>query len=447
MAKAIKIRKGLNINIKGKAEERILETENPELFAIKPTDFPGLVPKMVLKEGAKVKVGTIVFHDKYNESIKYVSPVSGELKEILRGEKRKILALIFKADKEYQFETIDTSGDTKEVILKSGLWPAIKQRPLDKVASPNSSPKAIFVSGFDSHPLAPNYEYLLRGNEKQLQAGFDALAKLTKGKVNVTIHNSDISAGVFAKLSGIELNSIIGPHPAGNVGTHIHHINPVNKGETVWTVNALDVLRIGVLFTTGQLDLSKTIAVTGSEIKTPAYYKTWQGACLASVLTNNIEGDNVRVISGNVLTGTTVKKEGFLGFYDNQITVIPEGDNYRFFLKDGWLSFFNFNKLSANSAYLSSKLKNKKFDVDTNTNGEERAFVVTGQYEQVFPFNIYPVQLLKSVITNDIDGMENLGIYEIAPEDFALCEFVCSSKINSQEIIRKGLAVIEEECM
>lgn len=447
MAKAIKIRKGLNINIKGKAEERILETTNPELFAIKPTDFPGLVPKMILKEGAKVKVGTPVFHDKYNENIKYVSPVSGELKEIVRGEKRKILAITFKADKDFQFETVDTSGDVKEVILKSGLWPTIKQRPLDKVANPNSTPKAIFVSGFDSHPLAPNYEYLLRGKEKELQAGFDALAKLTEGKVNVTVHNSDKSAGVFAKISGIELNSISGPHPAGNVGTQIHHINPINKGETVWTVNALDVLRIGILFSTGQLDLSKTIAVTGSEIKTSAYYKTWQGVSLTNILADNIEGDNVRVISGNVLTGTTVDADGFLGFYDNQVTVIPEGNDYRFFLTKGWLSFFNLNKLSANSAYLSSKLKSKKFDVDTNTNGEERAFVVTGQYEKVFPFDIYPVQLIKSVIVNDIDGMENLGIYEVAPEDFALCEFVCTSKINSQEIIRNGLNVIEAECM
>jgi Na+-transporting NADH:ubiquinone oxidoreductase subunit A len=446
MAKAIKIRKGLNISIKGKAEERIVESSNPELFAIKPTDFSGLVPKMVLKEGAKVKVGTVVFHDKYNEEIKYVSPVSGEIKEIVRGEKRKILSIVFKADKEFQFETFDTSGDAKEVLLKSGLWSMIQQRPLAKVANPSSTPKAIFVSGFDSHPLAPYYEYLLRGQQKDLQAGFDVLKQLTKGKVQVTVHNSDKSAGVFAKLSGIELNSITGKHPAGNVGTQIHHIDPVNKGETVWTVNALDVLTIGKFFKTGQLDLSKVIAVTGSEIKTPAYYKTWQGASLSNILDNNIEGDNVRIISGNALTGTKVEENGYLGGFDHQITVIQEGDDYKFSFTQGWQSI-GLNKLSSNRIYPSSMFKKKEFNVDTNTNGEERAFVVTGEYEKVFPFDIPPVYLIKAVITNDIDAMENLGIYEIAPEDFALCEFVCTSKINSQKIIRDGLNVIEAECM
>lgn len=446
MGKTIQIRKGLNIKIKGSAEQKIHETGLSTFFAIKPEDFPGLTPKLLVKEGQAVKVGTPVFYDKKNEAIKFVSPVSGTLKEIVRGAKRKILAITFESDNAFAKETFDTSGDLKEVLLSSGLWPLIKQRPLDKIARPSTEPKSIFVSGFDSAPLAPNYEFLLRGREKDLQKGFDALKSLTKGKVNVSVEHKTASAGVFAKINGVELHKISGKHPAGNVGTQIHKIDPVNKGETVWTVNAIDVARIGKFLNEGTLDFSKTIAVTGSEVKRPAYYNSWFGASVSNVTTDNIESDNVRVISGNVLVGKTIEKEDTLGFYDNQVTIIPEGDEYKFFVTKGWLSI-GFNKLSANRIYPSALLKNKVFDVDTNTNGEERAFVVSGEYEKVFPWDIMPVQLLKSIITNDIDGMENLGIYEVGPEDFALCEFVCSSKINSQKIVREGLDVIEKECM
>lgn len=446
MAKAIKIRKGLDLKLKGKPEQSIKAVENSSFYAIKPSDFPSMTPKMGVKEGDSVKVGSPIFYDKYREAIQYVSPVSGTISEVKRGEKRRILEVIIKADSEFSYETVDTSGGTKEVILKSGLWPFIKQRPLDIVADYNKAPKEIFVSGFDSSPLAPDYEFLLKDKKEALQAGFDALSKLTDGNVNVTIENTSKNTSVFSDVKGIELFTINSKHPAGNVGTQIHQINPINKGEIVWTINALDVARIGSLFLTGKVDFSKTIALTGSEVETPSYYTVTSGASLTNLVDKKITSDNVRYISGNVLVGTNVGKDGYLGFYDNQVTVIPEGDHYKVSFTEGWLAP-GFNKLSNSKAFLSALLPKKSYDVDTNLNGEERAFVVSGQYEEVFPFDIYPVQLLKAAITNDIDKMEKLGIYEVAPEDFALCEFVCTSKINSQQIIRDGLKVIEEECM
>ncbi|MDB4089616.1 Na(+)-translocating NADH-quinone reductase subunit A, partial [Flavobacteriales bacterium] len=392
------------------------------------------------------KVGTPIFHDKYRESINFVSPVSGEIKEVVRGAKRKILEVIIKADSEFSYESIDTNGDTKETILKSGLWPCIKQRPLDIVADYNKAPLAIYVSGFDSAPLAPDYEYILKDKKSELQSGFDALAKMTEGKVNVTIESSAKNTSVFSSVTGIDLHTINSKHPAGNVGTQIHQIAPINKGETVWTINAIDVARIGTLMTSGKIDLTRIVALTGSEVKAPSYYKVVIGAKMADLVKEKISTDNVRYISGNLLTGENVGNDGYLGFYENQVTVIPEGDKYKFSFTEGWMAP-GFTKLSNTQTFLSSLIPKKAYDIDTNTNGEERAFVLTGQYEKVFPFDIYPVQLLKAVITNDIDKMEKLGIYEVAPEDFALCEFVCSSKINSQQIIRDGLKVIEEECM
>lgn len=447
MAKAIKIRKGLDLNLKGKPETNTQDIPNSPFYALKPTDFPSLIPKMVVKAGEKVKVGTPIFYDKYREAIQYVSPVSGTVEEIKRGAKRRILEVIIKADSKFSYESIDTSGDTKEVMLKSGLWPTIKQRPLDIVADYNQTPKAIFVSGFDSAPLAPDYEYLLKDKKEALQAGFDALAKLTEGKINVTIEKSSKNASVFSTMNGIDLYTINSKHPAGNVGTQIHKISPINKGEFVWTVNALDVARIGSLFLNGKVDFTKTIALTGSEVDSPSYYNIVAGASLTNLVSGKLTSDNVRIISGNVLTGDNVGKDGFLGYYENQVTAIPEGDHYKVSFTEGWLSP-GLNKLSNSSAFLSALMpKSKVYEVDTNLNGEERAFVISGQYEQVFPFDIYPVQLIKAAITNDIDKMEKLGIYEVAPEDFALCEFVCTSKINSQQIIRDGLKVIEEECM
>lgn len=335
----------------------------------------------------------------------------------------------------------------KATMLEAGLWPYIKQRPIDVVADPNQAPKAIFVSAFDSSPLAPDFDFALHGKNAEFQAGLDVLSKLTTGKVHLTLNGKAAADAVFTEAKGVQINKIYGPHPAGNVGTQIHHIDPINKGEFVWTVNAQDVVIIGRYFLTGRYNPKRVIALTGSEIKDPQYFEIIPGSNVSELLAGRITSDHVRVISGNVLTGDKIAKDGHLGFYHNQITVIPEGDQLKFLLTKGWMSP-GLDKFSNNRLLLSSWISGKKqYRMDTNTNGEERAFVVTGELDRVFPFDILPMQLTKAAITHDIDAMENLGIYEVAPEDFALCEYVCSSKIDIQDKIRKGLDLIQSECM
>jgi Na+-transporting NADH:ubiquinone oxidoreductase subunit A len=453
MSKTVKLRKGLDISLIGTANKIKSELVMPNTVSVKPSDFHGMTPKMVVKEGDSVKAGSTIFCDKYNEVVKCASPVSGKIEAIVRGEKRRIMEVIISADSETQYESsgaMDLSSMSneavKDAILASGLWLCIKQRPLDIVANPKNEAKAIFVSAFDSSPLAPDFDYVLHGKNEEFQKGLDALAKLTSGKVHLTLNEKVPADSTFTDAKGVEINKISGKHPAGNVGTQIHHIDPVNKGEFVWTVNAQDVALIGRYFSTGKYDVRKTIAITGSEIKNPHYIEVISGSNLSSVLEGQITSDNVRVISGNVLTGDKVAQDGHLGFYHNQVTVIPEGNQLKFVLTKGWmgLGFDKFSNSRLFPTFLSSK---KQFRLDTNTNGEERAFVVTGELEKVFPFDILPMQLVKAAITDDIDGMENLGIYEVAPEDFALCEYVCTSKINIQDKIRKGLDLIGEECM
>lgn len=454
MSKTIKLRKGLDIRLVGVANKIKSELVLPKTVSVKPTDFHGMTPKMVVKEGETVKAGSIIFYDKYNEAVKCASPVSGKIEAIVRGEKRRIMEIIISVDAEIQYEqkgAMDLSSmsndEVKQAILDSGLWLYIKQRPIDIVANPKNSPKAIFVSAFDSSPLAPDFDYVLHGKNEEFQKGLDALAKLTSGKVQLTLNGKVPADATFTEAKGVEINKISGKHPAGNVGTQIHHIDPINKGEFVWTVNAQDVALIGRYFSTGKYDVRKTIAITGSEIKNPQYAEVISGTNLSSILEGQITSDNVRVISGNVLTGDKVEKDGHLGFYHNQITVIPEGNQLKFVVTKGWMSP-GLDKFSNNRLLLSSWIGGKKqYRMDTNTNGEERAFVVTGELERVFPFDILPMQLVKAAITDDIDGMENLGIYEVAPEDFALCEYVCTTKIDIQDKIRKGLDLIEEECM
>lgn len=453
MSKTIKLRKGLDIKLVGEADKVKTEAGNSTVYAIKPPDFHGLVPKMTVKVGDKVKAGSIIFINKYQEEVSYASPVSGEVIEILRGEKRRILEVRIKADSEITFEDKGSKDansmsaeEVKNHMLASGLWPFIKMRPLDVVAKPKDTPKAIFISAFDSAPLAPDYDFILHGENENFQAGIDALAKLTEGKVHLTTKGGSNADSTFTSAKNVQLNTIQGKHPAGNVGTQIHHIDPVNKGEVVWTVNAQDVAIIGKVFKTGKFDVSKVIAVTGSEVKNPKYIKARVGMQIAAVLEDNVSQENVRFISGNVLSGEKVEADGFLGFYDSQVTVIPEGNEAKFMITKGWLSP-GFTKFSNSRAYFSWLTPNKKYQLDTNLNGEVRAFVVTGEMEKVFPFDIFPMHLTKAVMYNDIDLMENLGIYEVAPEDFALCEFVCTSKIDIQEVIRGGLDVIEKECM
>jgi Na+-transporting NADH:ubiquinone oxidoreductase subunit A len=454
MSKTVKLRKGLNISLLGEAEKVVETLSLPASVALKPADFHGMTPKLVVKEGEQIKVGQVIFHDKYNESVKCVSPVSGTLKEIVRGEKRRILQVVIAADgaqDHVSSSPISTDSasaeDVKAAMLNAGLWMFVKQRPLDVVASPDNTPKAIFISAFDSSPLAPDYNFLLEGKEADFQAGLNALAKLTTGKVHLTLNAKANSSAVFTQAKGVQINKIEGKHPAGNVGPQIHHIDPINKGEFVWTVNALDVAIIGHYFNTGKIDFTRTVALSGSEVKAPKYYKTIIGAQLTPMLNNTIDTtEKVRYISGNVLTGDKVDIDGYLGFYHSHVTVIPEGDDFKFFLTTGWLGH-GFDKFSNSRLFPTFLTPNKKFRLDTNTNGEERAFVVTGELERVFPFDILPMQLVKAAITDDIDAMENLGIYEVAPEDFALCEYVCTTKIDIQDKIRQGLDLIAKECM
>lgn len=455
MSKTIKIRKGLDIRLKGEAEKVKVDAPVAKTYAIKPTDFHGLIPKMIKKVGEEVKAGTPIFFDKYRDQIQYVSPVSGTVKEVKRGAKRKILEVIIEADANIAYEKAEVKSvdslskdDAKEMLLKGGLWPMLKMRPLDIVADPKDEPKAIFISGFDSHPLAPDYDFLMHGKDADFQAGISVLSKLTTGKVNLQLRGKTPADKAFSAVKGADINKVYGVHPAGNVGFQIHHINPISKGEVVWVVNAQDVAIIGKYATTGEYDATKYVALTGTGATNRKYYKTIIGAELSTIFNGNVKTEDTRLISGNPLTGVKVEAaDSYLGFYDYQLTALPEGNKYKFFLTEGWLGL-GFSKFSASRAYPTWIMpKSKRYDLDTNLNGEERAFVVSEQYEKVFPMDVYPVHLIKSIIVNDIDAMESLGIYEVAPEDFALCEFVCTSKINSQSIVRKGLDVIREECM
>ncbi|WP_375730163.1 Na(+)-translocating NADH-quinone reductase subunit A [Saccharicrinis sp. FJH62] len=443
----IKIRKGLDIKLEGKAEEQILSTPKAELFALKPTDFHGLTPKLLLKPGEKVKVGTPVFYDKYNPNILFVSPVSGEVVDVVRGERRRILEVVVKSDGKMTAEDLGKSDVSKmkreevvEKIQQAGMWPFIKQRPYDVIAKADKEPKAVFISGLDTAPLAPNYNFILQDKGKELQEGINILKKLTKGKIHLSVDGNS-SAKVFKALKGVDLHEVSGPHPAGNVGIQIHHIDAINKDEVVWVINPQDVAALGSLFLNGKYDPLRTIAVTGSELKKTGYYNIVIGMSVTPFVADNLKSTNPRVISGNVLTGTKISKDGYLGSYHHQITVIPEGDHFEFM---GWANP-GFNKFSIHGNVFSSFLGKKLWRLDANLNGGHRALVMSGEYDKVLPMDVLPEFLLKAVIVKDIDKMEQLGIYEIAPEDMALCEVVCTSKTEVQKIIREGLDLMIQE--
>lgn len=451
MGKFIRLKKGFNINLAGKAAPKVATIEQPETFAIKPTDFHGIyMPKVVVKEGDSVKAGSVLFHDKKHENIVFTAPVSGEVVEVKRGEKRKLLEVRILADKtiDYvQFEKYSVSDIVNlkrekalEQLLKSGVWLNIVQRPFGIVADPNEKPKSIFISAFDSSPLAPDYNILYKGQEHYFQAGVDILKKFTSGPVHVNVHSEREISPVFSQVKGAELNKFSGPHPSGCVGVQIHHLDPINKGDVVWTVSPYGVIQIGKLFLNGIYDASKVVAVAGSEVKEPQYYATYTGASVKKFLDNNLKQDHVRVVSGNVLTGTKIENDGYVGFFDQLVTVIPEGDYFEFL---GWLTPTT-NKLSFHRAFglLSFLSPKKEFVLDSNSRGEPRAFVQTGVFEKVTPIDVLPTYLLKAIIAEDYDEMEALGIYEVIEEDLALCEFVDVSKHNVQAILREGIELI-----
>ncbi|MDG1570813.1 Na(+)-translocating NADH-quinone reductase subunit A [Robiginitalea sp. M366] len=444
----IRIKKGLNINLVGAAEPSTSQAVSSNTYAINLSDFHGMTPKMAVREGAEVQAGEPLFYNKDFPEMQFVSPVSGELVEIERGARRRILTLRILADKQQRVlkhQPVDVAKADADAIraflLQSGCWPFIWQRPYDVIADPLSVPKAIFVSAYVTAPLAADINYTLKGKEKELQAALDALGKLTPGTVHVSVGKGEDSP--FAGLKGISLHTVSGPHPAGLVGTQINRIDPINKGERVWTVSPQDLVIIGEALLTGIFNPKRTVALAGSCVKQPKYYTTRIGAEISTFLyASGVNETRCRVINGDVLTGSKTRPEGHLGFYNNAVSVIPEGDDYEFF---GWNKPV-FNKISNTRALTFSWLRpKKKYDLDTNTNGEHRAFVVTGQYEEVFPMDIYPMQLLKACMYKDIDEMEQLGLYEVAPEDFALTEFICISKQPHQQIIREGLDLLQKE--
>ena len=447
MSKDIRIKKGLDIKLVGEALQTTNELPVKGMFALKPQDFHGIIPKLIVKEGAEVKAGESVFYSKSDDRILFPSPVSGKVTEIIRGAKRKIVSIKIAADGKQSFKDFGKQDpdnlsveEVKNHLLKTGCWPFIKQRPYDVIADPNQTPKSIFVSAYASSPLAANFDYTLAGKEKELQAALTAISKLTAGSVHVSVGKGSNSP--FSELKNIELHKVSGPHPIGNVSTQISQIDPLNKGEVVWVINPHDLLIVGELLITGKFNFTRTLALTGSQFQNPSYVSVVAGASISNVVANNIINDHTRIISGNVLSGTQVSEDDFLGYYDNQITAIPEGNDYEFF---GWNKPV-FNKISPSRALTFSWLTpNKKYDLNTNTNGEHRAFVVTGSYENVFPLDIYPLQFLKACMYQDLDEMENLGGYEVAPEDFALTEFICVSKQPHQKIVREGLDLMKEE--
>jgi len=448
MSRTVKLKKGYDIRLEGVAEKKLAGTVNPVLYGVKPTDFPGLVPKLEVGPGDTVDAGTPLFHDKLRPEVKFTSPVSGKVISVNRGERRQIMEVVVESEGS-RFREFGNSDPLslpdvriKEKILQSGLWPAIRQRPYHVIANAGESPKSIFISGFDTAPLAPDYNFIVENsNLAWLQTGIKALSKLTSGSIYVSLNADSSGNSILETLDGVVLTYFSGPHPAGNVGVQIHHVDPVNKGETVWYINLQDVFALGRLFEEGIYRPERVIALTGSEVIAPQYYRMISGGSLKPLAEGKLKQGGLRCISGNVLTGRKTEPEGFLGFYDSQVTVIPEGDYSEFF---GWAAP-GAAKLSFSRTFLSSLFPRKVFRPDTNLHGGERAFVVTGLYEKVVPMDIYPMHLFKAILAEDIDMMENLGIYEVAEEDFALCEFVCPSKIEIQSIIRKGLDLMRNE--
>ena len=446
MANLIKIKKGLQIPLLGASEEVIKGGITSEFVRICPEDFHGITPKPRVKVDDRVKAGQALFFAKDHEEILFASPVSGVVTAIERGEKRRILYFEIKADSEIEYVDFGTKNvaslsaqDVKNSILEAGMWGLIHQRPYDVVANPDKHPRDIFITGFDTAPLAPSYDFILNGQEKDLQSGLDALGKLTSGNLYLSISPKTQNRGL-REAKNVIITEFEGPHPSGNVGIHINHLKPVNSGEVVWTLSALDVALIGRLFNKGVVDLTRTIALTGSEVKEKGFYKMLIGTELSSIFENNVtEGISLRFISGNPLTGRKIERNGVLRAFDSQVTVIPEGDDVHELI--GWASFSP-KRYSAGNTYITY---NKKYRLDSRLLGGPRAIIVSNEYDKVFPMDIYPEQLIKATLAFNIDKMEQLGIYEVAPEDFALCEFVDTSKLEIQRIIRTGLDLLRKE--
>ncbi|MBR5076296.1 MAG: Na(+)-translocating NADH-quinone reductase subunit A [Bacteroidales bacterium] len=443
------MKKGLTIPVAGEAELRVSKTTAPGIVAVQPTDFKGFLPRLLVKEGDPVLCGSPVLADKKNADILLTSPVSGTVREIVRGEKRKLLAVVVESDGRRQcvdFGVRDAAGldaaQVRDALLRSGLWPALVQRPYGIVANPELTPRDIFISAFSTAPLAADIRFCFDGELKAAQAGVDALARLTDGKVHVSVAADDHDSP-FAALKGCELHRFSGKHPAGNVGVQISHIAPIRKEDIVWTVSPASLVAIGKLFTTGRYDVRRKVAVTGPMAIEPAYIDTLPGMPMKEIAAFCGNSDDLRVISGDILSGRTVGREGWLGFFDNQVTLVREGTDKELL---GWIRPFRFNQFSADRCYFSRLLPKKKYAMDTNLHGGPRAFLMNdGYYARVLPMDIFPVYLAKACLAGEIENMEKFGIYEVLPEDLATCEFVDPSKNNIQDMIEQGIDLMLKE--
>lgn len=447
MPEVIKLRKGLDIRLKGSAVKELVSVDAPKAYALVPDDFTGVTPKVVVSEGQSVKAGEALFVDKKHPEVKFVSPVSGTVAAVNRGARRKVMSIVVTPDAkqeavEFGVKSVHSlNGEqVKQALLESGLFAFLRQRPYDVVANPESRPKAIFVSAFDSKPLAPDFEYVIKGNEVDFQVGLSALAKMAPTFLGVC---GKQSCPNIVDAKNVEITVFKGKHPAGNVGVQINHVKPINKGDIVWTVGAEEVIFIGRLFNKGKVDFTRTIAVAGSQVTNPAYAKVILGAQIATLVNGRLKTGCVnRIINGNVLTGPVVTPEGYLGAFSNMVTVIPDGSDKHEIL--GW-AMPRFNEFSVSRAYFSFLFPKKEYVLDARLKGEERHMINSNEYDKVFPMDIYPEYLVKAIIAGDIEKMEAAGIYEVAPEDFALCEFVDSSKLELQRIVREGLMKLRSE--
>ena len=441
MSKLIKLRKGLDVNLKGKAALETVSVKCPGEYALVPDDFTGMKPKVVVNEGDTVLAGDALFVDKKHPEVKFVSPVSGTVTLVERGDRRKLLSVRVKSDGKQQSREFDVKGDIKAVLMESGMFAFFRQRPYDVVANPEDKPKAIFVSAFNSMPLSQDFSYVVKGQEEEFKAGIKALSAIAKVNLGINVAQSKT---FLNDVPNCEVTVFDGPAPAGNVGVQINHVDPINKGEVVWTIGAEEVIFVGRLMKTGRVDLTRTIAVAGSEVKKPAYATIKVGQKLDTLLQGQISDEaSLRIINGNVMTGIKTSKDGYLAAHATEVNVIPEGDHADEFM--GWI-MPRFNTFSTHRSDLSWVFgKKKEYVFDARVKGGERHMIMSGEYDKVFPMDIFAGYLIKAIITGDIDRQEALGIYEVAPEDFAIAEFVDSSKLELQRIVREGLDILRKE--
>ena len=447
MANVIKLRKGLNINLIGKAKEERFEVKPSEEYALSPSDFPGVTPKVALKEGDHVLAGEALFFNKACPEVTFASPVSGTVSAVVRGERRKVLFVKVKADAQQEYHdfgkadplTMDAEA-VKAKLLETGLFGYINQLPYAVSTLPTTQPKGIYVSALRDMPLACDFEVELKGNEFAFTTGLAALSRIAP--VHLGIGASQTSKAL-TDVKGVNLNVFDGPCPAGNVDVQINHIEPMNKNSVVWTVDPTTVIFIGRLFNSGKVDLRRTIAVAGSQVKNPAYTNVLVGTSLKAILGEQLKAtEHIRIINGNPLTGRKDSIDGYLGAHTSEVTIIPEGDNADETL--GWI-MPRTKEFSVSRSYFSWLMPHKQYDLDARIKGGERHIIQSGEYDRVFPMDIYAEYLIKAIIAGDIDKQEQLGIYEVAPEDFALAEFVDSSKLPLQKIVREGLDILRKE--